>query len=249
MHAPRPVRQAGFTLIEFMVAMALSLFCVFAMSGLYLVVKNGFSGQNSVSALHESQRLVLTSSTHTLQLAGRHARPLQDSLRSAFPVDRARGFAQAGQVVHGQGRNDGTDATVSVRFQSAGGGDLYTCLGTTYEGTDSTVFVNTYSLNARGELQCTVFDSAANAGQGPVVLARNIQSLKAWYGLDTDGDGSVDSYLAAASVEPAQWTRVRAIKLTIALRDIVNAPGKASGGTRELTQYIALMHRVQYAGS
>ncbi len=244
----RPRRQAGMTLIEFMVAMALSLLCVFAMTGLYIVAKNGFVGQNSVSAIHDSQRLVLTTSTNTLQLAGRHARPLQDTLRSAFPADAARNFREAGQVVHGQGGNGGTDAVVSVRFQSAGGDDLYTCLGTAYQGADSPVFVNTYAVNASGELECTVFDTAANTRQGPVALARGIKSFKAWYGLDTTGDGSVDSYLPATSV--TQWTQVRAIKLAVAFADIVNAPagGQAQGGTGEIVQYVSLMNRVRYAG-
>lgn len=250
-HPCRPWAQTGLTLIEFMVAMALSLFCIFAMTGLYMAFKNGFFGQGSVSAIHESQRLVLTTTTNTLQLAGRHARPLQDSLRSAFPADTARSFSQAGQVVHGQGSNAGVDSTVSVRFQSMAGEDLYTCLGTTHQGADSTVFVNTYSLRASGELQCTVFDTAANASRGPVVLARGIRSLKVWYGLDTTGNGSVDSYLPAASVSQSQWVRVRSIKLSVAFADVVHAPagGQAQGSTRELIQYIGLMNQVQYAGS
>ena len=78
-------KQNGFTLIEFMIAMAMSLFCVLAMTGIYLSIKNGFFAQGNISSMQESERLALTSLNNTIQLSGYYLNP-QNGVVAQMPV-------------------------------------------------------------------------------------------------------------------------------------------------------------------
>lgn len=59
---------------------------------------------------------------------------------------------------------------------------------------------------------------------GPVVtdqiIMRGIEGMEVQYGLDTDDDGQVNSYLNPSAVAPTDWINVRTIKVTLIVRSI-----------------------------
>ena len=70
----------------------------------------------------------------------------------------------------------------------------------------------------------------AGAGSGtmsaPVPLVEGIENIQYEYGLDTNGDGSPDSYTAAPTFSPVnQWAQVVAIRIHLLARNVDASPG------------------------
>jgi type IV pilus assembly protein PilW len=87
----------------------------------------------------------------------------------------------------------------------------------------------TYSVNASGNLQLASFESS----DGTVTardLFSGIVNLQAYYGLDTNADGVIDSFTATTPTGNAGWRQVVAVRLALVARsgqlekeDVTNA--------------------------
>ena len=240
-------KQNGFTLIEFMIAMAMSLFCVLAMTGIYLSIKNGFFAQGNISSMQESERLALTSLNNTIQLSGYYLNPQNSNTQTAaFPVDSANGFA-AGQYISSSA-TAGLKNTVSVKSQTAPNDGLLTCIGTGNTGTANTVFTNTFTFTANSAqtgtylLQCAVYDDISKKSV-QATLADNISSFNIAYGVDSDGDGNIDYYTTAITPLNPLWLNVKSVRISIAFADMVNTTaGNTPKSAPAIIQYINLMN-------
>ena len=70
--------------------------------------------------------------------------------------------------------------------------------------------------------------SSATTGtmSAPVPLVEGIENIQYEYGLDTNGDGSPDSYTAAPAFSPTnQWAQVVAIRIHLLARNVDATPG------------------------
>jgi type IV pilus assembly protein PilW len=246
--APRRGRAAGFTLVELMVSIAIALFMVAAVLSIYLTMKSTFVSQDDLAELQDSERLVLTMFSKTVQSAGYFVLPLANTEASALPaatVTRADGSSASftvGQSIVGSGDGSGTGAdsdTVAVRYQTASGDGLMNCQGAANTSGSATVWVNAFAVNASNELTCTVGTGAA------VPLVGNVGKLSVLYGVDTDGDGNMDSYLPASGVAAAGlWANVHSVQITVSFLDTTQPP---AAGTvllpNAFVQNIDLMNR------
>lgn len=75
----------------------------------------------------------------------------------------------------------------------------------------------TYSINARGNLQQASFDTATGTATTRELFP-GIVNLQAYYGLDTDADGAIDSFTATTPTDNAGWRQVVAVRLAVVSR-------------------------------
>ncbi len=242
----RRARQAGFTLIELMVAITVTLFMLAGVLAIYVNMKTTFVAQSNLAQLQDSERLVLTMLTTTLQSAGYFVNPLTNTATSALPAasvtwpgGTTSAFA-AGQAVVGTGSGTGTGAasdTIAVQYQAASGDGLMNCQGGTNPATSGApvVWVNSFAVNNNNELTCTVGTGA------PVALASQVASLSVLYGVDTSGSGATDTYLPASGVTAAGlWSSVHTAQVTVTFLNTVSAAG---GNGPSIVQTINFMNK------
>lgn len=238
------VRQAGFTLIELMVAIAIALFIAAAVLSLYLNMKTTYNAQDGLAQLQDSERLVLTMMTTTVQSAGYFVNPVNDTAASALPaatVTRADGSSTvfaAGQIVSGTGNGTGND-TIAVQYQTANGDGLLNCAGASNASGSTAVMFSYFSLSAANELTCTVGSGSA------VPLAGNVGGMTILYGVDTDGDARMDAYMPASGVTAAGlWGSVYTAKVTLTFLDTTQSrTGSPVLMPQPVVQTINLMNR------
>jgi type IV pilus assembly protein PilW len=241
-------RQFGFSIVELMVAITIALFIIGAVASIYLNMRNTFTSQDSLSQLQDSERLAITMLTTTVQSAGYFVNPLTTTAITALPAvtviraDKTQSAFEAGQAVVGDGDGTGIGSgsdTLAVQYQTALNDGLMNCQGATNTKTALLVSVNSFAVNANNELTCTV-------GTGsPEVLASNIYQMKVLYGVDTDADGSMDTYMPASGVTAADiWTNVYTAQVTLTFLDVIKSkPGTPVKMPTSVVQTINLMNR------
>lgn len=223
--------QSGFTLIELMVAIALSLFVVSGLAILFVNLKTTFTSQDQQAQVQDSQRLAITMLTTTIQSAGYFIDPINNTQAAALPGSAVNnpdgtGFSAAQGIVGTSGTAGpaGTSDTLNVRFQTASGDGVMNCLGGSNPASAASpvVWVNSFAVNASNELTCAVNGGAA------VALVGNVAQINLLYGVDTTGDGTVDTYLSASAITLASlWNNVHSAKLTVSFVNLMSSNSSA----------------------
>ena len=219
--------QAGFTLIELMVAIALALFIVAGLSVLFVNLKTTFTSQDQQAQVQDSQRLAMTMLTTTIQSAGYFTDPVHNAQVGALPPSTVANpdgtsFAAAQGIggTSGTVGPAGTSDTLNVRYQTASGDGIMNCLGGSNPAgaPGAMVWVNSFAVNANKELTCAV-----NGGTA-VALVSNVAQINLVYGVDTSGDGKVDTYLSANAITTANlWGSVHSAKLTVRFVNLIDS--------------------------
>jgi type IV pilus assembly protein PilW len=227
------VRQRGFTLIELMVAIVIS---VFLAGGLLMMVqstRNAFGSQQMLAQLQDNERLVMTFMAEVVESTGYFPDPLHNTNLGVFPVVGV--FNTSGQPVFGTHPAAPTGDTVTVRYGAALNDNVFNCRGltnTTVPNYD--VFVNTFSVQPNAAnplfptLTCTVSSTAINPPQ-VIPLVNGVQKLVILYGVKLSGadTGScADTYLNATQVVAQNaWSNVCSINLTMSFTNPLNPAG------------------------
>ncbi|QNK70158.1 PilW family protein [Variovorax sp. PAMC26660] len=240
--------QLGFSIIELMVAIAIALFIIGAVASIYLNMRNTFTSQDSLAQLQDSERLALTMLTTTIQSAGYFVDPTKTTALTSLPAvtvtraDKSTSVFSAGQAVVGSGDGTGNGSnsdTLAVQYQTAQNDGLMNCQGATNTTTPLLVSVNSFAINSTNELTCTV-------GSGsPEVLASNVYQMSVLYGVDTDLDGSMDTYMTASAVTTANgWANVYTAQVTLTFLDVIKSKlGAPVQMPTSVVQTINLMNR------
>ena len=243
----RRSRQFGFSIIELMVALTIALFIVGAVLLMYLNMKSTFTTQDSLAQLQDSERLSLTMLTTTIQSAGYFVNPLTSTAITALPAatvtrqDGTSSVFSAAQPVVGSGDGSGTGAnsdSIAVRFQTSPTDGLMNCQGATNTTSGPVVSYNSFAVNAKNEFTCTV-------GTGnEVVLGSNVFQMKVLYGVDTNGDGDMDTYMPASGMTSALWASVYTAQISLTFLDTTaSKPGSPIAMPKPVVQTINLMNR------
>lgn len=239
----RSTDQRGFTLIELMIAMLIALFLIGGLLTLVQAMKITSNSQSGLSQLQDNERMAMTLISDVTQSTGYFPNPLINTAVSSFPISGS--FTYAGQALVGSG--SGTAAapgdTISVRYLTAGTvvtppaqpDNAINCTGNT--STVAASFVNTFSVDANGNLNCTLI---VNGGPAQIVpMISGVHSLNVYYGVQTNtalSNNSADTYLDATAVTAGNyWSKVISVKVTLSF---VNPMYGQPGQTNSTLQYI-----------
>jgi type IV pilus assembly protein PilW len=239
------IAQRGFTLVELMIALLIALFLIGGLVTLVGAMKITFANQNGLSQLQESERMAMTLMTDVIESTGYFPNPLINAATSSFPVTGA--FSFAGQALVGTGTYaDQTPGgqTITVRYLTAGNDNVINCTGNTSNVAAS--FVNTFSIDANGNLNCTLILNGV--AQAPIPLISGLTSMQIYYGVQTNAalsNNSVDTYLDANAVAAGNyWSNVKSVQITLTL---VNPLSGQSGQTNvpfiTFTRVIDVMYK------
>lgn len=227
-------RQHGFTLIELMVAITITLAVTAGIASIFANFKSSYLLQDKQAQVQDTQRLLLTMVTNTVQSAGYFVDPVSDTAKTALPETS---LFEAGTSIVGTATEDGD--TMKVRYQTAPGDGIMNCLGAANTTPDKKVWTNSFGVNEKHELTCSVNDEPS------VALVGGVSKLAVQYGVDTNEDGSVDQYLNATAVAAAKrWKQIRSVQMTVTF---LAAGDKAFEKSAELpawTQTIAVMNQL-----
>ena len=239
------IAQRGFTLVELMIALLIALFLIGGLVTLVGAMKITFANQNGLSPLQESDLMAMTLMSDVIESTGYFPNPLINAATSSFPVTGA--FTFAGQALVGTGTYaDQTPGgqTITVRYLTAGNDNVINCTGNTSNVAAS--FVNTFSIDANGNLNCTLILNGV--AQAPIPLISGLNSMQIYYGVQTNAalsNNSVDTYLDANAVAAGNyWSNVKSVQITLTL---VNPLSAQSGQTNvpfiTFTRVIDVMYK------
>jgi len=226
-----PKYQAGFSLVEFMIAVTIGLVVLLAVGSIYIGSQKTYRVQEDNARIQESGRYALEVIGRSIRQAGTNAE-MNFNKTAITPQCNV-----AGTCVAIGGANGALVAPDTLTLQFYAGSEEFdptpapgswkarNCTGGLAELGD--VVTNRFHL-AAGNLQCT--GSVLNVVSGVVSvntqpLVENVEDLQIIYGVDTDISGSpgyrsADLYVAAPTT--AQWPNVVTARVCVQIRSANN---------------------------
>ena len=243
--------QRGFTLIELSVAMVIALFLL---GGLFTVLQNTrttYGNQNALAQLQDNERLATTLMTDVIEAAGYFPDPNLNTSTTALPAGTLAGTVVTGtvaanQTIAGLYRAADPGDAISIRYMTKSGDGVLLCNGTsnTAGGTTTISYVNTFSVDANGNLICQL-GTAFNAPAPAALLVSGVKRLDILYGVKRNfatSDNSVDTYVRGDQMAAADWLNVTSVKMKITFNNPMwGQPGQAQ--TIVFQRIIAVMTR------
>lgn len=203
--------QQGFTLVELMIALTISLVLLLVVGTVFTSSRQAFRLQETNARIQESGRFALEILGRSIKQAGHTNIPF-----IGFKV------AFTGNAVTGTDGGAGAADTITLQYDGAVG-DRDCGVGTPVAEADivagANIIQNHFNLDvANAQLQCagTIAAAPAVPGAPPTgqVLLDNVEDLQVLYGIDTTGDQSANQYVAA----PADWTQVVTARICVLIR-------------------------------
>ncbi len=246
--------QRGFTLVELMIAMLMALFLIGGLVTLVQAMKSTTLSQNGLSQLQESERMAMTLMADVIQSAGYFPNPLANTAASSFPISAP--FTATGQTLFGSGNfTDGPPGnSITVRYLTSGTGsatpdNVIDCTGNT--STVAATLVNTFSIDANGNLQCLVTVNGV-AAAAPVPLISGLSSMQIYYGVQTNtavGTNSIDAYLDANTVAAGPyWSNVKSVKITLTFLNPLFGQAGQTGVARQFITFTRIIDVMNKTG-
>jgi hypothetical protein len=128
-------------------------------------------------------------------------------------------FPVAGYGLSGTSTASGPD-TINVRYATEQADGAINCVGSSTASATPVAFVNTFSLDGNGNLQCQ-FNGGAQ-----VALVNGITNMRIWYGVNTGtatGQTCADTYLRASEVTAGNyWGSVCSVKVELTFANAAN---------------------------
>lgn len=202
-------REAGLSLVELMVALSIGLLLTVSVGTILSGSLQIFRAQSESARIQESGRFLMDTLGRQITQAGYAAISTDYSdPKLAFtgtPINGEHGLV----ATRTDERKSGSDY-LAVSFDAS-----TDCQGNAVaDGTAR----NEFYLNSNEELVC------ASGGGTPEVMADGVESFQVHYGIDADGDYSVDRYKAqpVSNSDPAldEWTKVRTVRVCVVVRAI-----------------------------
>ena len=244
LHAQRAPRARGFTLVEILVTLAIS---VFLLGGLFTLVQNTLrvSGQQTaLAALQDQQRLALTMIADVVQQAGYFPDPTTHIVTTDLPsVTLTAPNWTAGQPLVGAYTAAVPHDTLTVRYYTMPNDGVINCTGGS-NGTGGGVrYYNTFSIDPSSNLICRV-GTTATGGTSSILVA-GVTDMQIWYGVNTSGtsNGSVDTYFRADQMTAANWSNVLTVKVRLLFNNPMYDPNKDTRQTLSVTRVVCIMNR------
>lgn len=240
-----PSRQAGFSLVELMVAVTVGLFLTLGLSQVFVGMYSTSNSQKSLAQYSDSIRAVAVELTNNVELAGYFANVAGQTAAQALPAHTNANDSSsyvAGTGIIGTGSGSGTGAssdTINVAYQTGGNNvdQVINCQGVTGPNSTYTTYYNSFYVNSSNQLVCTVATGATGTASTPLVLANNVKSMSILYGVanSTSTVATTGSWLTATQVgAAAAWGSVRAVQFTI----VFNVPSTLTTSTTATSTWV-----------
>lgn len=211
----RAVRQAGFTMVEMMVAMTLGLLLVVVIGQVFVTSKESYRTTEDLSRMQENARFAAAQLSRVIRMAAFTTDPLANRT-ALFPLATAPAVSgiDGGGTVADQ---------VIVRHQGSGAGtadgSILDCQGNAIRADEMAVarFFLAAGANGANALFC---DNTGTVGPGIVTtqveLASDVENMQILYGEDTDLDATANRYLPASDV--ASFDNVVSVRIALLVR-------------------------------
>jgi type IV pilus assembly protein PilW len=250
--SPRRAYSQGFTLVELLISLAIALFLIGGILAVVQDTRRAASSQTQATQLQDSVRLAMTIMTDVIQTAGYYSDPLNStataSLGSVAPFAAAQAISGSGAYLAAAPGN-----AISVRYQTANNDGILNCGGTSNTTGGPEIFVNSFSVDALGNLNCAL-TTAAGTTNIPLIIATTginpvkVTNLQVLYGVQTNfalGNQCADSYMDATQVSATTintytaWVYVVSVRITLSFQNPV-----VGGADLQFTRVIGLMNKM-----
>lgn len=209
--------QAGITLVELMISMALSLFVVLAATALFVSTKSGYLAQDDLIQIQDAGQYAIGILARAVRQAGHedweHA---QARLAGTLPGASVMGLDARSLKARSDGIEspliksvNGSDV-LAIRFSGTGGGDngdgtILNCAGFGVAAAAPAEASRGWSIfyvamDATGEpdLYCKYRGRDSWSAQS---IASGVESFQVLYAVDTDADGLPNRFLNATGID------------------------------------------------
>jgi type IV pilus assembly protein PilW len=240
--------QAGLSMIELLVAVAISLLMLMGLFSIVYGTRQNFLAQNQLGILQDNERMAMTLLTNVIQTAGYFANPQSATQSGALPVDSTNHFTTAGQSIYGTAATTGTSDQISVRYLAGTNDGVMDCQGQTNSSGAAQMDVNTFWVDTvNQQLKCTATDGTAAATTQ--VLVTNVTNMTVSYGVAAAGTTSAVQYISSANMTAANWASVVSVQVTLTFANPLTGTIAATGGNAAnfpptLTRTIDLLNTV-----
>lgn len=224
--------QQGFTLVEIMVAMTISLLLLAGVMQIFLGSKVTYQLQNSIGRLQENVRFSMDIMTQNIGMAGYTTddMPLPSVFNAAGTAENVTANATLGFSVGASTASD----TISINYKAA-----TDCLGNATGG----IATDTYFIGGTtgNSLMCT----GNGAGGATDVLADGVENMQILYGIDTEydtydsnkvfrpiGDGMANIFVTADNV--TNWSAVKSVRIALLVSTVQSAGSSVDNNTYTL---------------
>lgn len=189
-------RSKGITLIEFLIAFALSAVVLAATAQLFLSSKTAFAFNQGAAEVQQNGRFAMATLEQHIRMAGYQDRSVVAGVvRDAISGQR------------GGGGPDGMSDALSVRYASGSAPSISDCRGNPVAPNDLVTL--TFSVSPQREFLCEAHSNREGTVQREVLL-EGIERMQIQFGEDIDNDGATNRYVALDEVaDPANVVAVR----------------------------------------
>ncbi|MBP0597609.1 PilW family protein [Herbaspirillum sp. LeCh32-8] len=251
MRAPRLyTRQAGLTLVELMISLALGLLVVLAATALLQNARAAYQDIDDAARVQETGRMALSHLAEALRQAGhlpwetlssQQASALKPGLLGADDSLDAHAFDPA-QDKTGPRRGHGYNQSDLLMIGLLGappqaGGMVRNCSGAAVTDTRPqdaarswVIYSIALGVGNEPELRCRY--RGKKGGWTSDAVARGVEAMQLRYALDSDGDGQPDRWLDASAISGDDWRRVRLVRIALLVRGTLRRPAPAGATPR-----------------
>lgn len=211
-------RSQGFTLIEVMVSITLSLILLAGVLQIFLNTKNMYNLGSGFSQLQENGRFTTAYLARTIRFAGYRSTPTAGNfpeMTTIFPTATAPYISGTNNT--GQNGSD----TFTIRYQGSGDGagnadgTIKDCLNRNIDA--NTISTNTFSLTANNELQCQAVNANASPATSTQILINGVENMHILFGEDLNDDNTADRYVPA-NFAGLDLSKVVSVRLSLLLK-------------------------------
>lgn len=218
---PGGSRQAGLSLVELMISMTLGMLVVLAGGAVLVSTKSGYSAQNEVTLVEDAGRYAIENISRSVRQAAfenlgtEHAPIVTQAEHSAniagFDARSLKGTSEGLDALLFKAVN-GSDV-LAIRFFGSGprpngDGTMVNCAGFSVPAPDSqgeadegrgwSIYYVAEDSTGEPELYCKY---RGDSGWTSQAIARGVESFQVLYGVDTDGDGVMNSLCTATEID------------------------------------------------
>ena len=215
-------RSGGFTLVELLVALLIATIAIGAVLALYLNSSQTVRYQSALLAMQENGRFAVGMITRSARMAG-YDNPLDDAEDNTSFINPITVTELPAVVLKGTTSNSGTLLTVAglksdagtlgLRYQ--GGPRIVDCHG---QPVATTSYVtNVYGISTDGALVCASQHGPAGAIT-PLKLVEGVEDMEILYGIDVDGTGLANRFVAASAV--SDWEEVVSLRIMLLMNSV-----------------------------